>query len=414
MLTLQSPLFMEAIMSDSETSCHNIPMTLPGGLSAEEFLRDAWQRKPLLIRGAFADFESPLSPDELAGLACEDNIEARLVEEQGPEGPWQVSHGPFDDATFARLPEQGWTLLVQAVDHYVPEVAALLEHFSFVPRWRLDDIMISYAPPGGSVGPHVDQYDVFLLQASGQRRWQLGGKVADDAPIISGIDLRILETFEVDPEHDWILEPGDMLYLPPGWSHHGVSQSDDCMTLSVGFRAPSADEAITSYSDYLGEQIPSSLRYSDAGMSPPNDPAELDDGALERMRSLILDSLDDPEQIAQWFGRVMTQPKYVDQLVPSETPTDVDELVAALQDGNQLEPAPGSRLAWRALGAEHATLFADGDGIRCDIRLARALASTDAIDAELLELPGAAEVISRLFDAGSLVWPEDEGYDDDQ
>ncbi|WP_417330068.1 JmjC domain-containing protein [Halomonas cupida] len=404
-------------MSDTTsdaTSSNDTPMTLLGGLSAEEFLRDVWQRKPLLIRGAFADFESPLSPDELAGLACEDNIEARLVEEQGPEGPWQVSHGPFDDATFARLPEQDWTLLVQAVDHYVPEVAALLEHFSFLPRWRLDDIMISYAPPGGSVGPHVDQYDVFLLQASGQRHWQLGGKVPDDAPIITGIDLRILETFDVNPQHDWVLEPGDMLYLPPGWSHNGVSQSDDCMTISVGFRAPSADEAITSYSDYLGEQMPSSLRYSDAGMPLPRDPAELDDGALERMRSLILDTLDDPEQMAQWFGRVMTQPKYVDQLVPSETPTDVDELVAALQDGDELERAPGSRFAWRARSSDRASLFVDGDGVLCDIRLARALASTDAIDAELLELPGAAEVITQLFDTGSLVWPDDEGYDDDE
>lgn len=417
MPTLQPALFMEATMSDTTfdaTSSNDTPMTLLGGLSAEEFLRDVWQHKPLLIRGAFADFESPLSPDELAGLACEDNIEARLVEEQGPEGPWQVSHGPFDDATFARLPEQDWTLLVQAVDHYVPEVAALLEHFSFLPRWRLDDIMISYAPPGGSVGPHVDQYDVFLLQASGQRHWQLGGKVPDDAPIITGIDLRILETFDVNPQHDWVLEPGDMLYLPPGWSHNGVSQSDDCMTISVGFRAPSADEAITSYSDYLGEQMPSSLRYSDAGMPLPRDPAELDDGALERMRSLILDTLDDPEQMAQWFGRVMTQPKYVDQLIPSETPTDVNELVAALQDGDELERAPGSRFAWRARSSDRASLFVDGDGVLCDIRLARALASTDAIDAELLELPGAAEVITQLFDAGSLVWPDDEGYDDDE
>lgn len=397
----------------ASTSSAATPLTLLGGLSAEGFLRDVWQRKPLLIRGAFPDFENPLSPDELAGLACEDNIEARLVEEHGEDGIWQISHGPFDEATFARLPEQDWTLLVQAVDHYVPEVASLLEHFSFLPRWRLDDIMISYAPPGGSVGPHVDQYDVFLLQASGERHWQLGGKVADNAPIIPGIDLRILKTFEVNAEHDWVLEPGDMLYLPPGWSHNGVSQSDDCMTISVGFRAPSADEAITSFADYLGEQMPSSLRYSDAGMPPPRDASELDDAALEGMRTLILDTLDDPDQMAQWFGRVMTQPKYVDQLVPSETPTDVDELVTALHNGEFLERAPGSRLAWRTISSDQATLFVDGDGVLCDIRLARALASLDPIDAELLELPNAADVIAQLCDAGSLVWPDEEDdYDD--
>lgn len=384
------------------------PLSLLGDLTAAEFLRDYWQRKPLLIRGAFADFESPLDPDELAGLACEEGVEARLVQETGPDGPWQVSHGPFDEAVFGELPERDWTLLVQAVDHYVPEVAELLEHFTFLPRWRLDDIMISYAPPGGSVGPHVDQYDVFLIQGLGQRRWQLGGKVTDDAPILSGIDLRILERFEVEPGDDWVLEPGDMLYLPPGWAHHGVSQSEDCMTYSVGFRAPSADEAITSYADYLGEQLPPSLRYADPGMAPPADPAELDDAALERMRRLILATLDDPAQLAQWFGRVMTQPKYVDQLVPSERPTVPDELVALLQQDEELLRSPGSRFAWRALDDSRATLFVDGDGIECTLPLARAVAGDTPLDAELLVHEGAAELLTALLDAGSLAFFEDE------
>lgn len=383
------------------------PLSLLGGLTPAEFLRDYWQRQPLLIRGAFVDFESPLDPDELAGLACEEGVEARLIKEAGPDGPWQVSHGPFDEAVFGELPERDWTLLVQAVDHYVPEVAELLELFDFLPSWRLDDVMISYAPPGGSVGPHVDQYDVFLLQGLGRRRWQLGGKVPDDAPIIAGIDLRILERFEIEPGDDWVLEPGDMLYLPPGWAHHGVSQSDDCMTYSVGFRAPSADEAITSFADYLGEQLPPSLRYGDAGMTPPSDPAELDDAALERMRHLILSTLDDPAQLAQWFGRVMTQPKYVDQLVPSETSTDVEELVTLLQDGEALVRCPGSRFAWRALDDETATLFADGDGVICALPLARTLARASTLDGDLLEYPGAAELLAALLDAGSLTWLEE-------
>ncbi|MEQ5802654.1 cupin domain-containing protein [Halomonas sp. H10-9-1] len=380
------------------------PLTMLGGLSAAEFLRDYWQQKPVLIRGAFPDFQCPLSPDELAGLACEEGVEARLVEEHGKQGPWQVSHGPFNDATFAALPDRDWSLLVQAVDHYVPEVAELLERFAFLPRWRLDDVMISYAPPGGSVGPHVDQYDVFLLQGMGSRRWQLGGRVADDAPIIPGIDLRILERFTLEPGDDWVLEPGDMLYLPPGWAHHGVSQSDDCLTLSVGFRAPSADESLASFADFLGAKLPDSLRYSDAGMTPPADPGELDDAAIERMRRLILDTLDDPARLAQWFGRVMTQPKYADQLVANEAPTAPAELVATLQQGEELVRTPGSRFAWHALDEGRATLFADGDGAECTLPLARLIASQATLDAELLAHQGAEVLLAALLDAGSLAW----------
>ncbi|SPJ34529.1 cupin domain-containing protein [Kushneria phyllosphaerae] len=382
-----------------------------GGMSADTFLRDYWQKKPLLIRGAFPDFESPLEPDELAGLACEENVEARLVELEGPDKAWQVSHGPFDEETFARLGRKDWSLLVQAVDHYVPDVAELLEHFTFIPRWRLDDIMVSFAPPGGNVGAHVDNYDVFLLQASGQRRWQLGDVMPEDAPIIDGIDLRILADFQVSNDQDWLLEPGDMLYLPPRVAHHGISQSEDCMTFSVGFRAPSMDEMVTSWADYLGEQLDESSRYHDPDLEAAQDSALINDTTLARVRQQMLTALDNPEQMAQWFGRTMTQVKYPDQLMPPITPAREETLRSALEEGDLLEPAPGSRLAWHPED-EQATLFVDGDGYPCSAALAKRLSSARILDQEILALEGAGTLLATLINRGSLRWVEEEEDDD--
>lgn len=387
----------------------NSPRTLLGGLTPAQFLSQHWQKSPLLIRGALPGFVSPLEPDDLAGLACEEGIEARLVEEHGPDKAWQVSHGPFDEETFSRLPVSGWSLLVQAVDHYMPEVAELLEAFDFIPRWRLDDIMVSYAPPGGSVGAHVDQYDVFLLQASGRRRWQLGGTPGNDARLIPGIDLRILEDFTVEADQDWVLEPGDMLYLPPGVAHHGISDADDCLTFSIGFRAPSSDEVVTSFADYIGEQLGDSQRYGDSDLQPPAAIGELDDQAIARVRALLLDAIDRPEQMAQWFGRAMTQPKYLDQLVPPESPSDPNDLRAALESGSELTHSLGSRFAWRRLDDARATLFADGDAIVCDLELAQYLSATPRLDAKVLEFPDSESLLAALVDSGSLsVFEEDD------
>ena len=387
----------------------NSPRTLLGGLTPAQFLSQHWQKSPLLIRGALPGFVSPLEPDDLAGLACEEGIEARLVEEHGPDKAWQVSHGPFDEETFSRLPVSGWSLLVQAVDHYVPEVAELLEAFDFIPRWRLDDIMVSYAPPGGSVGAHVDQYDVFLLQASGRRRWQLGGTPGNDARLIPGIDLRILEDFAVEADQDWVLEPGDMLYLPPGVAHHGISDADDCLTFSIGFRAPSSDEVVTSFADYIGEQLGDSQRYGDSDLQPPAAIGELDDQAIARVRALLLDAIDRPEQMAQWFGRAMTQPKYLDQLIPPESPAEPSELRSALESGSELTHSLGSRFAWRRLDDARATLFADGDAIVCDLELAQYLSAAPRLDAKVLAFPDSESLLAALVDSGSLsVFEEDD------
>lgn len=215
-------------------------MQLLGGLSAAQFLREYWQKQPLLIRKAMPHWRDPLSPEELAGLACEPGVEARLVLQRAGVGPWSVRHGPFSEADFLTLPETHWTLLVQDAEKQAPALLGdFLEPFRFIPDWRCDDLMISYAPTDGSVGPHWDQYDVFLLQGKGRRRWQISTQPLQPDNLLPDTELRILCDFT--PEQEWLLEPGDMLYLPPRVAHHGVAV-EPCLTYSIGWRAPAYRE----------------------------------------------------------------------------------------------------------------------------------------------------------------------------
>ena len=267
----------------------DIPLQLLGGITAREFMRDYWQKKPLLIRQAIPDFESPIDADELAGLALEEEVETRLVIEHG-EHPWELRRGPCAEDEFGKLPEREWTLLVQAVDQFVPEVGELLENFRFLPSWRIDDVMISYAAPGGSVGPHFDNYDVFLLQGHGKRHWQIGQMCDSESPLLEHADLRILADFQATEE--WTLEPGDMLYLPPRLAHCGVAV-DDCLTYSVGFRAPSAAEVLTHFTDFLSQYLPDEERYTDADAQPVSDPHQIQHDALDRLKGLLAEHMSD-------------------------------------------------------------------------------------------------------------------------
>lgn len=281
-----------------------------GGLAATDFLADYWQRKPLLVRQALPDYTSPITADELAGLALEDEVESRLVLEQGAHGPWELRHGPFHGSDFQTLPEEAWTLLVQGVDLWVPEVAAVLDHFDFLPRWRLDDIMISYAATQGSVGPHFDQYDVFLLQVEGTRRWQVGGGCDSSSPVLANTDLSILADFTV--EQEWVLEPGDMLYVPPGVAHWGVAQSPG-LTYSVGFRSPNLADMLGELAMDIGEQ-PDTPRYVDPPLTLSMTTDEIDPAFVAAAKQQLLALLEDEDLIAGWLARYMTSPKYPDLL----------------------------------------------------------------------------------------------------
>jgi 50S ribosomal protein L16 3-hydroxylase len=346
-----------------------------GGLTAREFLRDYWQKKPLLVRQAMPGFESPISPDELAGLALEEEIESRLVIEHG-ERPWELRRGPFAEDAFAQLPERDWTLLVQAVDQFVPEVAELLEEFKFLPKWRIDDVMISFAAPGGGVGPHFDNYDVFLLQGFGKRRWQVGQMCNSDSPLLQHADLKILAEFAKTEE--WVLEPGDMLYLPPLLAHCGTAE-DDCMTYSVGFRAPSAAEVLTHFTDFLGQFLPDEERYSDADAQPTSDPHQIQRDSLDRLKALLNEHINDERLLMTWFGQFMTEPRYPELIATIEI--DEAAFLGSLEDGAVLIRNPSARLAWSEVG-EDLVLFASGQSrlLSASLRdLLKLICSADAL-----------------------------------
>ena len=332
-------------------------MDMLGGLTASEFLRDYWQKKPLVIRQAFPGFQCPVSPDELAGLACEEAVESRIIIEDDAGKPWQLHNGPFTPERFSELPEQDWTLLVQGLDHWVPDIADLLEQFRFIPNWRLDDIMASYAPKGGSVGPHYDMYDVFLLQAQGHRRWTFGGHCDHTSPRIDGTPLRILSSW--DGEETVTLAPGDMLYLPPGIGHHGIAE-DDCITLSVGFRAPTLDDLLTGFTDYLSQQATASEHLNDPDLSVQDNPGTIAPHVIDRLESVIREQLGNRRNLALWFGQFATAPKSLDIVVPADEPAAPGDLAEAIRAGEQLRWNEGSRFAYHELDNETA-LFVDGE-----------------------------------------------------
>lgn len=284
-------------------------LTQLGEISVETFLAEYWQQKPLLIRQCIPDharYTDLITPDELAGLACEVSS-SRIVQERGAT-PWQVTHSPFQDEDFAQLPETHWTLLVNDVDHYLPEFNTLLEKFAFIPRWRIDDLMISFAVEGGSVGAHTDEYDVFLFQAQGQRRWQIETTPRTDSDYLPELDLRILEQF--DPDQEWVLNPGDVLYLPPHIPHHGVALNE-CMTYSIGFRAPSQHGLLEHCLTQVLDTPEYQTRYRDSQRTLQNNPYQLHEHDLERLTALALQQLD-TETLKRMIGEYLTTEKSVD------------------------------------------------------------------------------------------------------
>lgn len=283
------------------------PLTLLGGISPEKFMRTCWHKKPLLIRQAIPGFKPILSRAELLALAGEEGVESRLIQQLG-EGQWKLSHGPFSRRSFPSLTKQGWTALVQGVDLHNEAAHALLQQFRFVPDARMDDLMISFATDQGGVGPHFDNYDVFLLQAHGKRRWRIGRQ--KDFSLQPDVPLKILTHFE--PEEEFVLEPGDMLYLPPKWAHDGIAEGGECMTYSIGFRSPKQDEMAREIFLRMSDapdECPKDVVYKDPKQSAVANPGQIPEGLYAFAREALQKALAEPLALERALGEYMTDPK---------------------------------------------------------------------------------------------------------
>ncbi|OIN07410.1 cupin domain-containing protein [Oceanisphaera psychrotolerans] len=320
-------------------------------LDIDDFLANDWQRKPRLIKAGFHNFVDPLSPDELAGLALEPHIESRRV--WRADDRWHAETGPFE--SYDHLGETDWTLLVQAVNQWHPAVQDVAESFRFIPGWRFDDVMVSFSTPGGGVGPHIDQYGVFIIQGEGRRRWRVGLPQTLQQFAAHGA-LRHCEDFVA--EIDEVLEPGDVLYIPPGCPHEGYAETP-ALNYSVGFRAPDAKDLMSGFADHLLAHVPETRRFDDTAMAPCEAHGRINHQAMLQVKALMTELLDDPVRLADWFGEMISEAKHDLDLEPAEPLYSLEELVLRLDHGDHLYRLAGARCFYME-GSED-VFYLDGD-----------------------------------------------------
>ncbi len=326
----------------------------PNKLDEASFLQQYWQTRPLLIRQAFpelAESGNPISRDELGGLAMDEDVTSRIILRES-DTKWHCRYGPFEQSELEELPAQDWTLLVSDIEKHLPELRHWIKPFHFIPQWRIDDLMISYAPKGASVGAHTDNYDVFLLQAAGTREWSITENPEADRSLLPDLDIGVLANFEA--ENTWVLEPGDMLYLPPGTPHHGVSKDDDCMTWSIGFRAPSHREIVTEIAERLAQDVPEEAFYSDPGILLHEHSGQISPNVVTRIREIWNSYvLPDNEHFEDLVGHLLTRAHGSDESAktpppltePGETDT-TDTSHAFATARNQLQTQLDAHPSW--------------------------------------------------------------------
>ncbi|NWL16465.1 cupin domain-containing protein [Pseudoalteromonas sp. Scap03] len=314
-------------------------------LSEQAFLNQYWQKKPLLIKRGFNDFKDPLDANELAGLAMEDSIESRIITNHNQQ--WQSHQGPFED--FEILTDEHATLLVQAVDHWHPEAAQLLEPFRFIPNWRIDDLMISYSTPGGGVGPHLDQYDVFIIQGEGKRHWRVGLPDASLKQFAQNKSLLQVEAFTA--VIDCVLEPGDILYIPPGCPHEGYA-IENALNYSVGFRAPNQQDLLSSFADHIIDTESGQKRYTDHTLALRDSKGELTQSEVDKVKTLMQALIENDNLFKNWLGNTLSQPKHDMDLAPEENPFSTAEIMQQLENDVTFERVGGTRAIYQCIGDE--------------------------------------------------------------
>lgn len=381
-------------------------------MDVKTFLTDVWQKKPLVIRNAIPRFKNILSADELAGLSMEEDIESRIVIATPNTHPfWHLKKGPFIEKDYQQLPPTHWTLLVQGVDRFIPELALLFDHFNFIPQWRVDDLMISYAAEHGSVGPHYDHYDVFLYQAQGSRKWSLTTKQCHEDNCLPDVPLRIMKQFDI--EEEYILEEGDMLYLPPHVGHYGVAVTKDCMTYSFGYRSYSNRELWDSFGDYCSEEGGAIQLYQDPNWAILNDSSELPRASWMNAKVAMQRMLDDEQKLKTWFGCFATQlDRQAEALLPEPVSEPVESFLKKLSSHKQLTRHSSCRFAYQ-MQTENPliiTLFINGvewNTQQVSSELIQLVANQRVLSVEQLR-PWLKQLENQqfLFDLWTLQWLE--------
>ncbi|RSB56456.1 ribosomal protein uL16 3-hydroxylase [Acinetobacter soli] len=341
------------------------PLQVLGGITAEQFLNEYWQKKPLLVRNAMPEIINILEPDDVKELALEETVSARLIKQKDKDpNQWSVKSSPLIKGDFQKLPKL-WTLLVQAVDHYSFDLTELWKKFPFIPQWRRDDIMVSYAPKGGSVGQHFDFYDVFLVQGYGHRRWQLGQMCDENTAFVAGQPLKLLP--EMDVHFDEALAPGDLLYVPPGLSHYGVAE-DDCLTFSFGFRMPNVATMMDRVSDRFADNALLKNPVIDIMRDQVGQIGEMTSNELAYLKAKVLDQLQHSSDFEHALVALMSEPKYPDN-IPEPDEIEADDLREILSKGYELCLEPASRLLYTQQD-DQLLFWANGEACCIDDRFA--------------------------------------------